>query len=159
MTLAELLLPKLCEWRPSGDGRHSWSENVPEAGWSVHIAADKADSLSCLLWELTLTRTADAPAGLTLKDWAEGLAKRATGLIEPLSVYEVDTALNEAVVRSQTPSSRGESLAYYEIRLHGLTRAVVRRFHATKAAPGREQAAFALTHEVLAKLAGDIAGS
>ena len=158
MTLAELLLPKLSEWRPSGDGRHSWSENVAGSGWNVHIAADKADALSCLLWELTLTRTGEPPAGLTLKDWAEAVAKRATGLMEPLSVYEVDNTLNEAVLRSQAPSARGEALAYYEIRLHGLSRAVVRRFNATKAAPSREQVAFALTHEVLAKLAGDIAG-
>jgi hypothetical protein len=158
MTLAELLLPKLSEWRPSGEGRHSWSENVAATGWNVHIAADRADSLSCLLWELTLMRTGEPPAGLTLKDWAEAVARRATGLMEPLSVYEVDTTLNEAVLRSQAPSARGEALAYYEIRLHGLSRAVVRRFNAAKAVPAREQVAFALTHEVLAKLAGDIAG-
>jgi hypothetical protein len=156
MTLAESLLPRLSNWRPAGEGRHSWSEALP--GWTVHLAADKADSLSCLVWELTLTRTGEAPAGLTLKGWAAAVADRVTGLMEPLSLYEVDETRNEAVLRSESPSARGEALAYYEVRLHGLTRAVVRRFRATKAAPGREQVAFALTHEVLAKLAGDIAG-
>jgi hypothetical protein len=158
MTLAELLLPKLSEWRPSGGGRHSWSENVAATGWNVHIAADKADSLSCLLWELTLTRTGEAPAGLTLKDWAEGVARRATGLVEPLSVYEVDSTRNEAGLRSPPPSSRGQALAYYEVRLHGLSRATASRFQCARTEPGREQVAFPLTHEVLAKFAGDIAG-
>jgi hypothetical protein len=83
MTLTESLLPKLSEWRPAGDGRHSLATALPEAGWAAHLTADKADSLSCLVWELTLSRTSDAPEGLTLKAWAEGVAKRATGLLPP----------------------------------------------------------------------------
>jgi hypothetical protein len=156
MTLAESLLPKLSEWQPAGAGRHSLSETP--AGWTVHVAADKADSLSCLVWELTLTRATDAPAGLTLQGWTDGVADRVGGLLEDLKVYEIDTTRDEAVLRSDAPTARGEKLAYYEVRLHGLTRAVVRRFAATKAVPGREQVAFALTHEILARLAGDIAG-
>ena len=55
------------------------------------------------------------------------------------------------------PAKKGELLAYYEVRLSGLTPRVVRRFAATgPRAAG--QVAFALTHEALAKLAGDIAG-
>lgn len=156
MTLAEKLLPKLSEWQPEGAGRHSWSTD--EAGWNVHLSADKADSLSCLVWELTLSRTAAAPAGLTLKAWAEGIASRASGLREALKVYEVDPVANEAVLRSDEPHARGNALAYYEVKLHGLTRAVVRRFTAGKKKGGRDQVAFALTHEVLAHLAEDIAG-
>jgi hypothetical protein len=158
MTLAEKLLPKLSEWQPAGVGRHTWSETVADPGWNIHLTADKADSLSCLVWELTLSRTGDVPAGLTLKDWAEGVVARVGGLMEDLKVYEVDATRDEAVLRSDAPTTRGERLAYYEVRLHGLTRAVVRRFQAGKATPGREQVAFALTHEVLAKLADDIAG-
>lgn len=158
MTLAESLLPKLSDWRPAGDGRHSWSEALPATGWTVQLAADKADTLSCLVWELTLTRTAEPPAGLTLKAWAEGVAARVAGLMEPLTVHEVDATSDEAVLRSTSPAKRGEALAYYEVRLHGLGKAVVRRFQATKATTGREQVAFALTHEALAKFAGDVAG-
>jgi hypothetical protein len=158
MTLAESLLPKLSDWRPAGDGRHSWSETPAALGWTVQLAADKTDTLSCLVWELTLTRTAEPPAGLTLEGRAEAVAARVRGLMEPLAVHEVDTTRDEAVLRSTSPTKRGEALAYYEVRLHGLGRAVVRRFRATRAAPGREQVAFALTHEALAKLAGDIAG-
>src|SRR5439155_17419692 len=134
-----------------------WSEAFPAAGWTVHLAADKTDTLSCLVWELTLTRTGDVPPGLTLKGWAAAVAGRVTGLVEPLKVHEIDETIPEAVLRSTAPSARGDALAYYEVKLSGLTRATVRRFRASKAAPGREQVAFALTHEVLAKLAGDLA--
>ena len=67
MTLIESLLPKLSEWTPAGDGRHSWAAAFPSQGWSIRLTADKADSLSCLVWELSLERTSEVPAGLTLK--------------------------------------------------------------------------------------------
>ena len=158
MTLTESLLPKLSEWKPAGAGRHSWSAAIPEAGWIVQLSTDKADTLSCLVWELTLARAGTAPEGLTLRAWAEGVAKRATGLLEPLKLLEVDDARGEALLRSDSPAKKGERVAYYEVRLFGTDRAVVRRFAATRTESGREQVAFALTHEVLAKLAGDIAG-
>lgn len=158
MTLPESLLPKLSEWHPAGVGRHSLSVAAPEAGWTVHLTADKADTLSCLVWELTLARTADTPAGLTLKAWAEGIAARATGLLEPLKLVEVDDVRGEALLRSESPAKKGEGVAYYEVKLFGLNRATVRRFQASRTASGRDQVGFALTHEVLAKLAGDIAG-
>ena len=156
--LPEILLPKLSEWHPSGDGRHSLRIDAPESGWTVHLTADKADTLSCLVWELTLARTADAPTGLTLKTWAEGVAARVTGLLEPLKVLEVDDARGEALLRSESPAKKGARVTYCEVRLFSLNRAEVRRFAASRADSGREQIAFALTHEVLAKLAGDIAG-
>jgi hypothetical protein len=158
MTLAENLLPKLSEWRPAGEGRHSWVGAFPAAGWTVRLTADKTDTLSCLVWELTLTRTAEVPAGLGSKEWAAQVASRVTGLLEPLTLHEADEGHAEAVLRSTSPARKGESLFYYEIRLSGLTTAVVRRYSASKTVSGRTQVSFALTHEVLAKLAGDIAG-
>jgi hypothetical protein len=158
MTLAENLLPKLGEWRPSGDGRHSWAGSFPAAGWTVRLQADKVDTISCLVWELTLERTTAAPAGLTLKSWATQVADRVTGLLEPLKLLEVDETRKLAVLRSESPASKGDDLAYYEIQLTDLTNAVVRRYSAKKTVSGRSQVAFAVTHEALAKLAGDIAG-
>ncbi|HVL11748.1 MAG TPA: hypothetical protein VM529_04245 [Gemmata sp.] len=158
MTLTESLLPRLSDWRPAGAGRHSWAESFPAEGWLVQLSADKADSLSCLLWELTLTRLGEPPAGLTLKDWAAGVAGRVGGLMEPLAVHEVDDTRAEAILRSTAPARKGEALAYYEVRLSGLSTAVVRRFAAGRTEPGRSQVSYALTHEALAKLAGDVAG-
>ena len=159
MTLAETLQARLASWKPSGEGRHSWSETFPDAGWTVHLAADHNDVVGSLVWELTLSRTADVPAGLTLKAWAGQIADRVSGLMEDLKLIEVDDARQEAVLRSDAPTRKGDVAVYYEVRLYGLARAVVRRYQAdTAAGTRREQVSFPLTHEVLAKLAGDIAG-
>jgi len=158
MTLAENLLPKLSDWRPSGAGRHSWAGSFPASGWSVRLAADKTDTLSCLVWELTLTRTAEPPQYLTLQSWASQIAAKVTGLLEPLKPHEVDETRQEAILRSDRPAGKGDDLSYYEVRLNGLTTAVVRRYAASKVASGRTQISFALTHEAIAKLAGDVGG-
>ena len=158
MTLAETLHPRLSDWRPTGDGRHSWADTFSDAGWSVRVTADKADTLSCLVWELALDRAADAPEGLTLKAWAGAVASRVAGLMEDLKLLEVDEPRGEALLRSESPAKRGEAVAYYEVKLSGVSSAVVRRYQAVRGAGGRAQVAFALTHEVIAKLAGDIAG-
>lgn len=154
MTLTEKLLASLSE--NAEGGPHTLA--VAAAGWEAQVLAERADTLAALVRELILTRTADAPAGLTLRAWADGVATRATGLMEPLRVLEVDDARSEALLRSDAPAKKGERVAYYEVRLSGLTRATVQRFAATRTESGREQVPFALTHEVLAKLAGDIAG-
>jgi len=155
MMLAEILLPKLSEWRPAGAGRHSWAQSAD--GWSIHLAADKADSLSCLVWELALSRDGTPPTDLTLAGWAAGVVDRVSGLMEPLKVYEIDATRDVAILRSESPTRKGDVRTYYEVVLTGLNRAVVHRYSGSST-PGREQIAFALTHEVLTKLAGDIAG-
>jgi hypothetical protein len=159
MTLAEPLQGRLANWHPAGEGRHSWSENFPEAGWAVGLAADHTDTLGCRVWELSLVRTAAAPTDLTLAGWAVGVATRVSGLLEDLKVVEVDDVRNEALLRSDGPTTRGEDLLYYEVHLRGLTHATVRRYKGRRGSgTRREQVAFTLTHEVLAQLAEDIAG-
>jgi len=157
MTLAEALQPKLSEWRPSGSGRHTWSETFPDQGWAVHLAVHTNDTLSALVWEATLVRTAEPPAGLTLKAWAAGIANRVAGLMEDVKVIEIDATRDEALLRSDEPTRKGDVVHFYEIRLSGLKQAIVRRFRADTAAnTRREQVAFALTHEVLANLIEEI---
>jgi hypothetical protein len=158
MTLNETLLAKLAEWRP-GAGRKTL--NVPDegAGWAVSLTADRADELGCLTWELTLRRGAPLPGGdaQALRAWADRAAGRARGLLETLKVVEVDGERDEALLRSDTPSSKGEDRFYYEVRLKGAGVADVRRYRGSLAATGkREQIAFALTHEALARLAADL---
>jgi hypothetical protein len=148
MTLANTLLAKLSDWRPPARG----SLTAAAAGWSVTLTADRADGLGCLVWELALQRTAPAGGG-NLRDRAGRVAARALGLVEPLKVVEVDAVRDEALLRSDGPSQRGDSLFYYEILLRGTGQALVRRYQAAHdPARKREQVAFALTHEVLGKL-------
>jgi hypothetical protein len=134
---------------------------VPDqgAGWSAALTADRADELGCLVWEMTVRRAAPLPGGdaAALAAWADRAASRARGLLEMLKVIEVDAERDEAILRSDTPTARGEDRFYYEVHLKGTGVADVRRYRGSLAATGkREQVAFALTHEALARLASDL---
>jgi hypothetical protein len=155
MTLASTLREKLNEWRPP-QGRQSMSAADPASGWAVGITADRADPVGCEVWELTAVRTGAAPAGETARSWAERVAARATGLLEPLRVHEVDAARGEALLRSGEPTHRGDDCFYYEVQLRGAASAAVRRYRGAKPGGHREQVPFALTHDGIAKLAGDL---
>ncbi len=156
MTLENMLLEKLSEWSPP-TGRQALTVHDEAAGWSVTVTADRADSLGCLLWEVTLLRTAPGPAGETLRSWADRAAGRVTGLLEPLKVLEIDAERNEGLLRSAGPSQRGDNLFYYEVLLKGSAHAQVRRYRAPSDGHGkREQVLFALTNEALAKFAADL---
>lgn len=157
MTLPEKLLQELNDWKPLGEGRHSWVAAFPAEGWSVHLATDKADSLACLVWDLALKRIEAPPGGLTLAAWAAAVADRVEELGQPLKVYEIDETRGEAVLRSASPAARGDALTYHEVRLAGLSTATVRRYTASKIESGRSQISFPLTHEHLAALAGRLA--
>jgi hypothetical protein len=158
MTLNETLLEKLAEWR-SGPGRQTLTVPDGGAGWTVALTADRADELGCLVWEMTLRRSTplagkDADA---LRAWAERAAGRARGLLEMLKVIEVDAERDEAILRSDTPAAKADDRYYYEVHLHGRGVAEIRRYRGSLAATGkREQIAFALTHEALARLAADL---
>jgi hypothetical protein len=155
MTVHETLLQRLAEWRPQG--RQTLAVAPEDACWTVAVTADRCDEVGCLVWELTLRRTAAPATGWSVKAWAERAADRVTGLLEPLKVLEVDTLRDEALLRSDEPARRGEQLHYYELLLKGSGEAQLRRY---RAAPNgqarREQEAFALTHEALAKVAADL---
>jgi len=159
MTLAEILLSKVSEWRPSGDGRHTFTLDIPTAGWSVGLIADNVETVGCLAWELSLHRTNHAPASITIRKWAEQIAAAATSLLEPLTIHEIDETAQVAVLRSTKPTVRGSVASYYEVVLTGLSQATVQRFDADRAAgTPRHQIAFAITFEGLSRLAGNITG-
>jgi hypothetical protein len=157
MTLNETVLQKLADWSGPRDGRQILAVADEGSGWAVNLTADRHDDLSCALWEMSLQRTRLPAAGDSLSAWAGRVAERVSGLLEALSVLEVDTQRDEALLRSSPPSQRGNELYYYEVRLRGLTQAMVRRYHASHNKGRREQVAFALTHEALAKFATDLA--
>ena len=146
MTLENTLLERLSEWRANGVRQDL---HIAADGWATTVTADRCDELGCLVWELNLRR--DGSAGTDVKTWANAAAQRVTGLLEPLKIVEIDNIRNEAQLRSETPTQRGDKRFYYELLLRGNATALLRRYQV------REQTAFALTHEVLAKLAGDVA--
>jgi hypothetical protein len=156
MTIAETVRQKLAENFPHS-GRHELPIADDKAGWSLNLTLDRRDELGCLIWELCLRRTNPAPADETLRTWAECIARQTTGLLEPLKVHEIDELRNEALLRSDTPSLRKGKRLYYEVLLQGTNLAWLRRYEADQNGNGkREQIAFALTNDGLAKLADDM---
>ncbi len=153
MTLEETLLQKLAEWRFDND-RQTLTVAHPETGWTATFVADCGDRVGCQLWELNMTRTESAPSA-DLKARAERLAGRATGLMEPLRLIEVDAQGDTALLRSAAPQKRGDDLFYYEVLLRSAG-ASARRYQSSTKSGTRQQIAFPLTHEALAKLGADL---
>lgn len=158
MNLAETVLQKLANWRPSGDKRHALLIPDGGSGWAVEVQADRCDDLGCRVWEITLRRNRKVEVeAAALQAWADRSTNQVTSLLEGLRVVEVDPHRNEALLRSEKPTSRGLQVSYFEIFLRGTKSATLRRFRAYQE-PGhrREQIAFPITHEALAKVVTDL---
>jgi hypothetical protein len=152
MTLDDTLRKNVAEL-PAEPGRTTC--DFVHKTWSVRLTVERHDPLGCLLWELSLHRD-NAVAGAQ-KEWGERLVQRITGLLEPLKLHEVDAPRQLAYLRSAAPTGRGEALQYYEVALHGLNELYLRRYQGFhEAGKKREQIAFALTYEGLAKLLDDL---
>jgi hypothetical protein len=152
MTLANIVLQKLSEAKPAA-GRHELAFTDEASGWSLYVTADRRDDMSLLVWELSLRRPEN---GGDVAAWATRLAATTTFPIEPLKVVEIDAPRRQALVRSANPTQRKDRLFYYELILQGTGSALVRRFSASQEGVKREQIAFALTHEALARLVEEL---
>lgn len=156
MTLENTVLQKLGEPATIA-GRHEFHVPDTEGGWNVYLTVDRRDDLSCLLWDLTLRRTAQADADLA--GWASGISERTLALTERLKVIEVDAGRKEALLRT-TPVQRVEKTFYFEAMLHGTEAITLRRYLAPRdVGERREQVSFALTNETLARLVGELTGA
>src|SRR5262245_12124147 len=88
MSLDVLLLEKLAKWRPDND-RATLDVADAASGWSTAVTAECVDVVGCRLWELALRRPAETTP-VDLQARAEQVCRRVTGLLEPLSLVEVD---------------------------------------------------------------------
>lgn len=158
MNLAETLLQKLSEWRPAEEGRPSASFALPDHGWTIHLDAERVDTVGCILNEVTAVRDVPLPDdGTQLEAHARQAASRTTGLLEPLRLVEVDRGQNVAILRSETPKTKGDDVRYYEVRFNGLNRVSAKRYTATTLSPAkREAVTFSLTHEALAHVVEEL---
>jgi hypothetical protein len=154
--MTDTLLNNLGEWRPAGAGPHSFGHALP-TGWTVNVTADTADTVGCRLTEVSVSRPAESATAAELTQWAVRTAGRVTGLLEPLKLVEVDATRSEAVLRSETPARKGDDVQYYELLLRGTHAATLNRYQAPRTGPGgRKAVPFALTHETIAKVVGDV---
>jgi hypothetical protein len=153
MTLEKTLRQQLNSVEPGGF-------HFSADGWNVTLVTDKRDSLSCSLKELTLERA--TPIQEELKPWAERVAARVTGLIEPLSLIEADQLSGKAMLRSETPTVRDSKSFYYELILERTQRtyATLHRYRGDRQnGDPREAVSFVLTHDAIVKLVTDIVGT
>lgn len=157
MTLDETVLQKLANWQSARGSRQILAVPDEGSGWAVSLTVDRHDELSSALWEVDLQRVAPRRDDVTLESWAKDVAGRVTGLLEPLRVLEIDAQRNEALLRSNEPTRRSKDLFYYEVLLKGTRAASMRRYQGSPGGGHREQVAFVLTHEALAKLISDLA--
>jgi len=157
MTLDAMVLQKIADWQPSGQGRQTLSLHDPASGWLLRLDFDRRDEFSIVLWELQICRSGEPAQGaqeaVTL--WAQH-ASNLTGLLETLQIVEIDHQRIEALLRSSESAQRDGQIFYYEVLLKANREALVRRYRGGKPGAPREQVSFVLTHEVLAKLVRDI---
>ena len=85
MTLAETLPQKLAEWRPDKSAA-PLTVSGPD-GWTVGLSAERNEEIAARVQEITLRRPEPMQ---NLRGWAERLCARATGLLEPLALLEID---------------------------------------------------------------------
>ena len=153
MTLEKTLRQQLNE--PGKGGFHLHAD-----GWTVTLVSEKGDSLSCALKDLTLDR--GTPVREELRAWAERIATKATGLMEPLRVIEVDLPLGKALLRSESPTVVEGKSHYYELLLTRSDRSSANlKRHVGDRSGGEKRAAipFVLTHDAIVKLVNDIVGA
>src|SRR5947209_6609522 len=102
MTLAETLLEKLADWKPTGSLPCRLVVTDPASRASAELAVEKLDSLACSLRSVTVVPDDETTAKLA--DRARNIAGRVTGLMEPLKLIEVDAAKGQALLRSEKPA-------------------------------------------------------
>lgn len=94
-----------------------------------------------------------------LRAWGDRVAARVTYLMEPLVVAEIDADAAEVQILSKSPTPRGPSRSFYEVRLNAT--GVLRLVRITFDEPDRRRrtTTFQLTREVLERLADDLAAT
>lgn len=154
MTLEKRLVERLADWRPDTPGQ-ALTVADGTAGWAAVVVADAVDTIGGKLRELRVARTEPLANPPSLEDQARGIARRVTGLLEPLRLVEIDSGRAVAQLRSDSPASHGGERQYYEVLRHASGDTTVARYQAAAGAP-RQQVPYTLTHEAIGKLVRDL---
>lgn len=136
----------------------SLSSSDPDLTLDIDFLA--VDSMSCAVHELRLNVPSLTAADFdVLKAWAAALASRVTYLLENIGPLEFDPDSGTVLIRSTTPSAKGDGKSFYEILLQSQSAGhfTLRRFESVKGQHGRTQVNMHLTHEVLKTLVDDLA--
>lgn len=122
----------------------------------VHLTASGPVGLAFSSLEFHATADPEwTPAAL--RSWGDRIAARVTYLMEPLVVLEQDALGGEVEIRSQSPTSRGDRRAYYEIRIARGGALHLTRVAFDDATRRRRPVDCMMTCEVLERLTDDLA--
>lgn len=152
MTLAKKLRQNLTDPAQGSAGTVSASDGP----WTASANTPHRDKVGAEIDEITVERSAPGPG--SVKSWADSYAGGNTGLLEPLKVQEVDSGLDQAVIRSSPPAKHDGNTDYYEVKMHGTQKASVKRYRAGEKGQ-RESIPFALTHDSIGKVVDGLTGS
>ena len=96
-----------------------------------------------------------------LKQWADDLSRRITYLLEQIAPLEYDPSGGQVLIRSDPPDQLADGAQFYEIVLSSQAGGNfrLRRYRSVKGQPGRDPVDLTVTHEVLLKLADDLAAT
>ena len=155
----EAVQRKIDEW-PMGPGQQTLVIADDNAAWQASLTADRHDSVGCLVWELAwqALRSGRDVNSLSLDARAQQLAAGLSGVLESVRVVEVDPARHEALLRSSPSARRADAPLYYEVLVRDMSQVTIRRFRGGEPGKPRQQVAFALTNETLARLVVALVG-
>jgi hypothetical protein len=124
----------------------------------LHLTASGPVGLAFESFDFTAAPARDWTPALA-KAWGDRLAARVTYLMEPLVVLEQDALAGDVALRSHAPTARGESRAYYEIRIGGAGCLQFARVAFDESTRRRRRVDCMMTREVLERLIDDIIAS
>ena len=132
------------------------------AGLRLSIDFASVDSMSCSVTQIELFVPSLQNAAFdALKQWADSLRQRITYLLEQIAPLEYDPSAGQVLIRSNPPDQLPDGAQFYEIVLSSQAGGnfVLRRYRSVKGQPGRDPVDLTITHEVLLKLADDLAAT
>jgi hypothetical protein len=150
------VLEKLSDLPRESGGRQTFAFTDAANGVAVRLELENAEALALQVWEVEVTPS--QPPAAPLAERAKALAAKATGLLEPLRLIEVDAGAAKALLRSAQPAATDAERYYYEAVMEGGGRTTLRRYQGSTAVSGRRSISYTLTREALAKLVSDLAG-
>lgn len=154
MSRTNSLLKTLSELNASGAFPQRLLLRDPSIAATIEMDVHRLDSLSI---QLTMLRvTPEQAMKVTLKDKAAHLSERITGLMEKLSVIEIDDSRGEALLRSDSPVANEDQRLYYELLAQRQGATTLHRYQGSMLRSQRKEVPFVLTREALAKLITDL---
>lgn len=156
-TLAQQVRQTLAGGQVFSHGTQTLAAAQGEIGFSATLTA--LDSLACAFEQFDVTHASLAGATIErLKRVSEGLSKRLTYLLEPITPVEVDHAGCTVQLRSSPPQKNDDGTSYYELLVSRDGRLSLCRFSKSPGAI-RQRVPAQVTREVFLRLVDDFAAA